>query len=390
MEAVFICPICHNQDRRYIGKKMGKSYCRRCLSFHGETPLESLSKPLLAPLSMSYALTPEQQTISHAVIDCYHRQQSVIIDAVTGSGKTEIILGLIQVVLAQKQRIAFVVPRKDVVIEIFHRLSSVFSTVKMQALYGGVAVDPTKDFFVMTTHQVYQFHQQFDAMILDESDAFPYEGNPVLHALLLRASKGFLVLMSATFKPSVMDDYHRKGWAIFHLFKRYHGFPLPVPHIHYGLAMFQWLMVLYWIEKFKQQRLQVLIFVPTISIAESLFFLLKWFANNGAVAHSQSRYRDDIVRRFKENQLQFLISTSILERGITLKHLQVVIVHSDHPLMDEKTLIQMAGRVGRKTDAPEGKVIYLAETCTTSMAESIQRIRTANKSLQGMLSNAVS
>jgi competence protein ComFA len=79
--------------------------------------------------------------------------------------------------------------------------------------------------------------------------------------------------------------------------------------------------------------------------------------------------------------LQYLIATSILERGITLKHLQVIIVHSDHPLMDEKTLIQMAGRVGRKIDAPEGKVIYLAEILTESMAKSIQRIRHANASL---------
>jgi late competence protein required for DNA uptake (superfamily II DNA/RNA helicase) len=49
--------------------------------------------------------------------------------------------------------------------------------------------------------------------------------------------------------------------------------------------------------------------------------------------------------------------------------------------MDEKTLIQMAGRVGRKIDAPEGKVIYLAEILTESMEKSIQRIRHANASL---------
>jgi late competence protein required for DNA uptake (superfamily II DNA/RNA helicase) len=49
--------------------------------------------------------------------------------------------------------------------------------------------------------------------------------------------------------------------------------------------------------------------------------------------------------------------------------------------MDEKTLIQMAGRVGRKIDAPDGKVIYVAEVLTPSMAQSIKRLHIANQSL---------
>jgi competence protein ComFA len=381
VEKVFICAVCHNQDPIYIGYLNHKPYCRRCLPFHGDIDLEPIKEPILAPLYMSYSLTQEQLKISQQLIACYHLHQSVLIDAVTGSGKTEIVLGLIQVVLAQKQRIAFVVPRKDVVIELFHRFKQLFPTIKMQALYGGQSLIPHQDFYVMTTHQVYQFNHQFDAMILDETDAFPYEGNPVLHALFKRASKGFFVLMSATFSSAFLQDYLRQGWAVFHLHKRYHGQPIPIPTIIYCLSVFQWTVVLYWIEKFQTQKKRVLIFVPTINQAESLFWLLKFFAKKGGVAHSKSTHREAIIKQFKNHELDFLISTSILERGITLKHLQVIIVHSDHPLMDEKTLVQMAGRVGRKIDAPHGKVIYVAEVFTKSMEQSIKRLRIANESM---------
>jgi competence protein ComFA len=381
METVFICPVCHNQDARYLGFRQGRRYCRRCLPFHGETRLDIQKEPVLAPLDLKYELTEQQKQISQKIIDCYHRKQSVLIDAVTGSGKTEIVLGLIQVVLAQKQRIAFVVPRKDVVIELFHRFQSVFPTLSMQALYGGQILDKNHDFYVMTTHQVYQFHHQFDAMILDESDAFPYEGNPVLHALFLRASKGFFVLMSATFSSDFLSQSQQQGWAVFQLFKRYHGHPLPIPQITYCPKLLQWFVVVHWIETFQKLNKQVLVFVPTTAMAESLFFILKWFLPHGSFAHSHSFHRDRNVQLFKDKKLKYLIATSILERGITLKHLQVIIVQSDHPLMDEKTLIQMAGRVGRKIDAPEGKVIYLAEILTESMEKSIQRIRHANASL---------
>lgn len=381
METVFICPLCLNQDPIFMGYLNQKPYCRRCLPFQGEIALAPVHDAILAPIHMSYQLTPEQQAMSQKIIACYHLRQSVLIDAVTGSGKTEIVLGLIQVVLAQKQRIAFVVPRKDVVIELFHRFKQLFPTINIQALYGGQSCLPHQDFYVMTTHQVYQFNHQFDAMILDETDAFPYEGNPVLHALFKRASKGFFVLMSATFSSTFLQDYQKQGWAIFHLHKRYHGQPIPIPTIMYCLGLFQWLVVLYWIEKFQKQHKRLLIFVPTISLAESLFMVLKAFVKHGGVAHSKSLNREEIITKFKRHELNFLISTSILERGITLKDLQVIIVHSDHPLMDEKTLIQMAGRVGRKIDAPDGKVIYVAEVLTPSMAQSIKRLHIANQSL---------
>ena len=46
-----------------------------------------------------------------------------------------------------------------------------------------------------------------------------------------------------------------------------------------------------------------------------------------------------------------LRSTSVLERGVTIKNLQVIVFNAEHELYDEKSLIQISGRVGRKIDA---------------------------------------
>ena len=108
--------------------------------------------------------------------------------------------------------------------------------------------------------------------------------------------------------------------------------------------------------------------------------MLKIFKEGGWV-HSQSFRRDVSIREFKAKKLRCLISTSILERGITLEHLQVIIYGADHPLMDEKTIVQMAGRVGRKTVSPQGEVIVICETISPSIQASRQRIRTANEAL---------
>ena len=44
---------------------------------------------------------------------------------------------------------------------------------------------------------------------------------------------------------------------------------------------------------------------------------------------------------------------------MTVEDVQVIVYHGEHVLFDERTLIQIAGRVGRKPDFPTGKVYIL-------------------------------
>lgn len=380
MEPFFICPICKNQDPLKIGIRQSKPYCRACIMFLGE-PTERIERPsLVISPQIQYALTQEQKSLSKAILDAYIRKKHVMVDAVTGSGKTEIVFEVIQYALLHGQKVGMVIPRKDVVIEMVERFAHVFPHLNIGAMYGGVH-EKSDDFIVMTTHQIYHFQAYFDLIIFDEVDAFPYQGNPVLKALVDRASIGSIVYLSATFDIEEMRTFKKSGGEILHLHKRYHGYLLPELTI---LKVSKWikLVVLFQqIQKLYQLNKPFLIFVPTIYIGESIaWWVLKVF-KEGRWVHSQSLHRDVSIREFKAKKLRYLISTSILERGITLEFLQVIIYGADHPLMDEKTIVQMAGRVGRKTVSPQGKVIVICQTISPSIQASQRRIRTANEAL---------
>ena len=62
---------------------------------------------------------------------------------------------------------------------------------------------------------------------------------------------------------------------------------------------------------------------------------------------SESPYLNEYTKDFKEGLLEVLITTTILERGITIEDVQVIVLEAGDRIFDERTLIQIAGRVGR-------------------------------------------
>ena len=81
----------------------------------------------------------------------------------------------------------------------------------------------------------------------------------------------------------------------------------------------------------------------------------------------------------------FLVTTAVLERGVTVKDLQVIVFNADHAVYDSAALIQIAGRAGRKIDAPEGEVVFFAKRNNEEIQGSIDDINANNKILQDML-----
>ena len=79
------------------------------------------------------------------------------------------------------------------------------------------------------------------------------------------------------------------------------------------------------------------------------------------------------------------MTTAVLERGVTVKDLQVIVYRADSPIYDSYSLIQIAGRVGRKKDAPEGEVIFLARENNKDIKRAVEEISAANKKVQNML-----
>ena len=119
----------------------------------------------------------------------------------------------------------------------------------------------------------------------------------------------------------------------------------------------------------------------------SAFFFLKLFYKGGLCLHSKVEDRQSKLEDFKKGKYRYIVTTAILERGVTFPDLQVIIFKADHKLYDSHALIQISGRVGRKKDHPDGEVIFLANENTDEIKRTITEIKRANKSLQNMFKN---
>ena len=372
------CPRCHNQDPIKVGMKNGQPYCRACIQFQCQPWVASKREKKAVQIQLGYALTIEQQIISNGLINCYRQQQSVMVDAVTGSGKTEIVFGLIQIALAEGKRIGFVIPRRDVVQEMVPRFKHVFPSLTIASVFGGHHEDLEADLIILTTHQIFRYEQYFDVLIFDEVDAFPYAGNPVLIAMVQRASKGIIVYLSATFEKQQLIEFSKQGGKVFHLFKRYHGHPLPELTTLIRPFFLKWITLIGILFQFHKRQEPVFIFVPTIAIGKWMLRLVRVFFPTTKLAFSSSKDREEVIHQFKVKPDFFLITTAILERGITVSQLQAIIFEADHRLYSTSMLIQMAGRVGRKLNSPTGKVIALANYQSQSIKHAQAKIRFAN------------
>ena len=372
------CPRCHNQDLLKVGMKNGQPYCRACIQFQCDPWVARKREKKAVQIQLGYALTVEQQTIADGLIACYRQQQSAMVDAVTGSGKTEIVFGLIQIALAEGKRIGFVIPRRDVVQEMVPRFQHVFPSLTITSVFGGHHDQLEADLIILTTHQIFRYEQYFDVLIFDEVDAFPYAGNPVLIAMVQRACQGMIVYLSATFEKQQLIDFKKQGGKVFHLFKRYHGHPLPELSIMIRPFFIKWITLVFLLFRFQKQQVPVFIFVPTIAIGKWMLRFITIFFPTTKLAFSSSIDREKIVHQFKHKPDFFLITTAILERGITVSHLQAIIFEADHRLYTTSMLIQMAGRVGRKLISPTGKVILLANYQSQSIQGARAKIKFAN------------
>ena len=77
--------------------------------------------------------------------------------------------------------------------------------------------------------------------------------------------------------------------------------------------------------------------------------------------------------------LSILLTTTILERGVTFKHVQVIVIAADDPIYNTPSLVQIAGRVGRSADDRDGLVLFCYHKYTKSIQEAMKQIRMMNR-----------
>ena len=304
-----------------------------------------------------------------------------MVHAVCGSGKTEITLNVIKYAISHNQRVGFAIPRRDVVKELFYRFKSFFPNNRVVYLHGGHTKLLEGDLICLTTHQLFRYHDYFDLLIIDEIDAFPYAGNEVLEAFMKRSLRGHLIMLSATPSKEVVEKFNQKGKMVLKLNTRFHMHPLPVPEIKICHGIMKYYEINRVLHRFLQENKPVFVFVPTIEMCEQLYNILRFLVKDISYVHSKCPDRTEKIEAFRNGKYKVLVTTAVLERGVTVKNLQVIVFNSNHPLYTSQALIQISGRVGRKKEAPDGEVIFIANSKTQDMEDAISEIRKANSSL---------
>lgn len=362
------CQRCFAQITKAWQLPNGLSYCGRCLQFGRLTTqdiLVSMPEPNRFPCfedwQWSGQLTAGQNKV---VVDIKQHQQNHLVWAVTGAGKTEILFPIIARALASKQRICIAAPRIDVILEIAPRIAAVFPKLALVVLYGQ-AKEPYHytQLVICTTHQLLNFTAAFDLLVIDEIDAFPFANNLLLKNAPKQALKTTGRLIGLTATPTVWQllQFQKRSY----LPARFHGYPLP------GIKVIQvskWRQLINnqqlpapLVKYLEQNKHQCLIFVPTIDEASLLERVIQQQFKTLAImsVSAQDPQRTEKVQLMRQRKIQYLVTTTILERGVTLPDIDVIILGADHRNFTSRSLLQIAGRVGRKISRPTGLVLAI-------------------------------
>ncbi|WP_410770652.1 helicase-related protein [Fontibacillus sp. BL9] len=318
------------------------------------------------------------------------RPQRFLLWAVTGAGKTEMIFPLLRYVLDRGGKVMVATPRRDVVLELAPRLAKVFPEEEITVLYGG---SPQRwegsRLFLSTTHQLMRFYHAFDLVIIDELDAFPYHNDPML-AFAAGASckpEGRFIFLSATPPGNLQREARLGRLPHARVPARFHGHPLPVPSrirmkpVESCLRRQSFAPALISsMEKSISRGAQIFVFVSRIRHIEPVLSLLRHRFPGLPIegTSSQDKGRSDHVLDFRSANTRLLVTTTILERGVTVPKSDVYILDADSELFDEASLVQMAGRAGRSKDDPQGIIVFVSTEWTRSQRGAVRQIRRMN------------
>lgn len=398
-----VCQRCGNTEQRLFASFLCKrcnqmcTYCRKCITMgrvgectmivRGTRDIER--KFLSQPLQWEGKLSPGQEIAANGVTEAVRQKESFFIWAVCGAGKTEMLFYGIEEALKKGECVCIATPRTDVVLELAPRLQTVFPNVSVAALYGG-SLDREKEakLIISTTHQLLRYYRAFDVMIADEIDAFPYAMDKMLHHAVEQASKERAARIYLTATPEEkwkrnIQSGKQKGVIIP---GRYHRHPLPIPKFWWcgdwkkllrrkkiPRALLQWLNI------YLDKQYPIFLFVPHVRYVDEVCLLLRELDDRIEGVHAEDPKRKEKVAAFRKGDIPLLVTTTILERGVTVANLQVAVLGAEDVIFSESALVQIAGRVGRSSREPDGDILYFHYGKTEAMIRAKKHIQFMNK-----------
>lgn len=322
------------------------------------------------------------------------KAKEVLLWAACGAGKTEVSFPLIARFLAQDKKVLFTAPRQDVVHDVHPRLQKNFPNFSIKLMSGAVTQDfKDTNLTVATTHQVLKFYRFFDLIIFDEVDAYPYSESIALKHGLKTALRetGQIVYLTATPSDELLTKVAAGKCPIIRLPIRYHGQPLPLPlwikiplKVDYPInpetIPGSFLKKLEEVIRESMDKGPLLVFLPLVALVPQWVTVFKKLFPLKTVAGSWSSdpNRREKVALLQDQKYDIFLTTSILERGITISRVQVIVLYADHEIYDIRSLVQMAGRAGRTKESPTGAVIFLSARETEDMKSATAWIQEQN------------
>lgn len=394
--ATIDCRMCHHSHL----------YCRNCIQMGRIMECEPLyywSGPAFQWPKVANACTWQgrlaetQREAAKEIMNKVQTGGSLLTWAVTGSGKTEMLFPGITEALRLGKRVCIASPRTDVVRELYPRIQAAFQKVPIQALYGGSRdKDGTAQIIISTTHQLFRYRHAFDVLIIDEIDAFPYHQDAALQFAAKEAVKQEHTKIYLTATPRKQHQILIKQKRLEHVFVpiRFHKQPLIVPQLKYCSNLTKQLTenklpnaLRTWLTNREKPTRQLLLFLPTIALTNQLHDSIAGMLVDLEVVereaevtavHAEDDARPEKIQLFRDQKLKCLLTTTILERGVTFPAIDVGVIQADHLVFDEAALVQIAGRVGRSVDDPKGELVFFHQGKTDGMVEAIDSIEHMN------------
>lgn len=371
------------------------TYCRHCLMMGrvtSQTTLLTYHDNQYRFIKKTIAQYPQQlseaqQRVSQALITSVKARQHHLVDAVCGAGKTEMLFPMLDYALHKRYRICIATPRADVVKELMPRLQQAFPQRVIHALYGDAPLSKgCAQIIIATTHQLYHFENAFDIMIVDEADAFPFTYDYTLQLAVTKAKKqdAPLIFVTATPSKTLLALVKKEQWQHSKVWHRYHQHPLPVPRFsslfHYQTTLKKRLprKLARWVQERLQCCEPFLIFFATKQLMASSLIHFQQLDPLIESVHAHDSERTHKVQQLRDGQVKGLLTTTILERGITIPNIQIAVVGAEHTIFDASALIQISGRAGRHPQYPTGDIVFFHHGISVAMSKARQRIRMQN------------
>ena len=389
------CPRCASPYEEENQLPNGSFYCRECILLGRVRSDQELyyfpqeDFPRQQSLNWQGQLTPFQAQISQALCQAVDEKRPSLVHAVTGAGKTEMIYAVVAKVLDRGGTVCIATPRIDVCIELHKRLVQDFNC-PIALLHGESEAYFRTPLVIATTHQLLKFYQAFDLLIIDEVDAFPYADNPMLYHAVDQSTKeeGLQLFLTATSTEELDKKVKSGKLQRLSLPRRFHGNPLVVPRkvwlqgLNKKLEKDQLPKSLErYIIRQRQTGFPLLLFAPEIKTGQKLTSILEKRFPDEIISFvsSQTENRLDIVEGFRNKDITILVSTTILERGVTFPCVDVMVVQANHRLYTSSSLVQIGGRVGRSMERPTGDLLFFMEGSNRAIEKAIAEIKTMNQ-----------